>query len=222
MGVALVPRRVASNAGFVIPKGLRRKEELKPVEKLWVYQEPLWFLFAIAIAAGSIKWVTDSPSSPWAIGLLILSGLGAILAGGIAIAQSEYDGGTTGYSHRKKKILEDRGRVKAPHAHERKTRKADVEYAQYSVKAYQDGTSVKFYLIEHTRPGFFWYWHKHEKTKKGFWEEGGPIAQLDNPTLEELQTQLAKWYDTAAELERNAYQAALKKVEVKKLVLELN
>lgn len=218
MGVALVPRRNQTHAGYVIPKGLRRRQKLKPIQKLWVYQEPIWFTTALTALGLSIWYTANNPSSALGITTTVLFSLSGIVSGLFWTDASE----TKSFKKRENAILQDRGRTSVPHAHERKSRKADVNYAQYSVKAFQDGTSVKFYLIEHTQPGRFWYWLKHEKTKKSFWEGDLVAAQLDNPTLESLQIELAKWYDVAAELERNSYQSALKKAEVQRLVLELN
>lgn len=224
MGTALITRRdSAPHPGFVIPAALERKQELKPLEKLWVHQDWAFWLPASLIGTtwGIIGWASHwSPLAFW-ITLSVLSAIIGIISVGAAIGRIDED-------HQvglKKNIIEDRGRKRAPHAGDRVGRKADVPYQQYSVKAVSEGTSIKFILVEHSDPGRFWYWNTHRETKKsyGSWgEDIGALAVLTDPTLETVQEQLLKWQEVAATLEENSYQEALKKREIKRLALEAN
>jgi hypothetical protein len=125
---------------------------------------------------------------------------------------------------RKKQVLGTRLMLNRPHASDEINRVHDVwnNYPRYSVKTSKEGsTGVKLTIVRHD-------WHGEDgedvdllipwvtkETRLGFggqtWDYSSIASRtIDNPTIDELQSRYNALSETARELEKQAYQEALK------------
>jgi hypothetical protein len=205
---------------YVIPKTLLKKDKPTWRERLFFLYPELTALFAGTSGTGlAITATATGASHAHEILGIVVAGI-SMFVGGITAIFSADEGN---FGDRKERLRYDYSRRFAPHASDRKSRKRDVLYAQYSVWLERESVDVKIYLCEHTVPARG-AWKKHKIRKREFdanqgeWSADQPAKFLNNPSVDDLMDAITDAEISAQAVEEQTYQKALNELQIERLV----